>query len=64
MAWRWKAPDGRESYVFGTQKAAIEDAVRHATGRAAKGQMLTADAVQTDRLWASLVRAGWRLTEG
>lgn len=61
MAWRWRAPDGRQGYMRATQAEAIEGAVV-AAGKI-KASRYPMDAKTRDQLWASLVRAGWRLTE-
>lgn len=56
MAWRWKNPKGETGYAQATQAAAIDEAIRKATGQPQPRETC-------DKLWAGLVRAGWRLTE-
>ncbi|ANT39900.1 hypothetical protein RGUI_0828 [Rhodovulum sp. P5] len=59
MAWRWKNAKGETGYAHATQAEAIDDALK----KALKRDVMDMQATERDRLWAGLVRGGWRLTE-
>ncbi len=59
MGWRWRAPGGEVGRLAATEAAAVADAIM----RSARFKVADLHPKETELLWRSLSRAGWRVEE-